>query len=44
MVANDQGHQPERINKRRLIVTLLALPGYQEYAQRVRYKLMPGVW
>jgi protein-S-isoprenylcysteine O-methyltransferase Ste14 len=20
------------------------LPGYQEYAQRVRYKLVPGVW
>jgi hypothetical protein len=20
------------------------LPGYKEYAQRVRYKLVPGVW
>ena len=20
------------------------LPGYKEYAQRVRYKLIPGVW
>jgi protein-S-isoprenylcysteine O-methyltransferase Ste14 len=25
--------------------TLLAeLPGYAEYAQRVRYRLLPGVW